>query len=180
MKPDKIKFCFYSMRSFEKLERFFQAMESDGYILKRKLPFYLFLFKKTKPKQVDYFLTYSPSGGSLSMLDLETRLKREYNASVLRKGGFLSPSIYRICDTNQDLSLLKKERNSVLKQICVKQILISLIGGALIELPFLIFKNYMSENWALHWLIHIPILQVLLYNLLSYFMLKRKCRVQKN
>lgn len=170
----KLKFCFYTMRSFEKVEHFLENMENQGYILKRKVLFYLFLFKKTKPKHVNYFLSFSPSGGSISMHDLETRLKGELHAAILLKGNFFFPSIYRICDTNKDLLPFKKERNSILKQICVHQIIISLIGGLLIEFPFIVFKEFISGNWALHLLLHIPVLHVLLYNLVSYIVIRKK------
>lgn len=175
----KWKFCYYTMLNYEKVERFLSKMESEGYILDSRRFFYFFKFRKIKPKQVDYFLTFSPSGGSISMYDVEHCLKSECGAALVVSNAFQAPAIYRVCDLNKDLHSLRSSRNSILRQIYLRQSIGCFCATTFWELLFFVLKNYISENWIAHLLLTIPVFVFAVYNLIGYFTLRLKLNIGK-
>ena len=169
-----LKFCYYTVLNYEKVEHFLSEMESKGYILVDKTFLYIFKFKNTTPKKANYFLTFSPSGGSFSMYGLEKRLKSECGANKIIKNKFQSPGIYRICDTDKKMYRFKKMRNLLLRTMCINQSIFAFIAFLFFEFTFFVAKNCFIKNYLLHLILTIPILAFSVYNLICFFVLKNK------
>lgn len=175
----KWKFCFYTVSSYEKVESFLSNMEQEGYRVENRRYQYFFIFTKSKPKKVNYFLTYSPLGSSLSMYDLENNLKGNIGASQAVKEGFEAPGIYRICKTDEDLIPLRRERDFILKKHCINKCVALFLSGVVLETIFIIYKESII-NWWMHLLLSLPILISSIYYFIEMCIIKKKMRFVMN
>lgn len=172
----KYKFCFYTVSNFEKVEKFLSVMEENGYRVDKIHCNYFYSFIKVKPKKVHYFLTYSPLGSSLSMYGLEMKLKEKkaFNSSLLIKEKFESPAVYRICNIEEDLSILKNQRNNILRKICISKGLSSFFGLVLIEFLFILSKQIFTESCLLCLLFTFPLVCFSMHYLTQFLLLSKK------
>ena len=172
----KYRFCFYAISNFEKAEHFLSSMEENGYRVNKICFNFFYSFIKVKPKKVNYFLTYSPLGSSLSMHILEMQLKgnKAFNSSLLIKEKFESPAVYRICNIEEDLSILKNQRNNILRKICISKGLSSFLGLVLMGFLFVPSKQIFMGNWLLCLLLTFPLVYFLMYYLIQFLLLSKK------
>lgn len=172
----KWKFCFYTAANYEKAELFLAKMEIDGYRLEKRRLIYFFKFKEASKKDVKYFLIYSPVGSNVTMYDLEMQLQKEYNASIVVEQGLEAPKIYRICNTDKQLSSIKNKRNILLKRECVNKCVTTFLFALVMEFLFITFKGHIGNNWLIHLALTLPIAAFSIYNFIDFLLLSRKNR----
>ena len=85
-------FFYYTLWSFENVERKLQNMELAGWRL-TNVCLYWFKFVKARPRNVRYFLIHSIPK-DFGMIPCETKLKCEFNADPVCRDHYIQ--IYRI------------------------------------------------------------------------------------
>lgn len=169
-------FCLYTAINYQKVENFLTNMEGKGYRLEKRVLNYFFKFKEKSAKKVNYFLTYSPAGGNVTMHDLEMRLRGEYNASIVVEQGFEAPRIYRICNTDKPILAIKKERDCSLKRICVDKFITELLFAIFMELVFVILKSDFGRDWPIHFVATLGIIFCSAYHFIQSIILARRIK----
>ena len=108
---------FWTKHNASKLEQFLSEMESKGYILEKIFFIYFLKFKPCALKKSVYFATFEcASISAFPMMDKNMSLARDYKGIKVVNGGLFSPTIYRICIENPDLSMLELQRKEILKK----------------------------------------------------------------
>ncbi len=120
-------FFYYTLWSFENVERKLQNMELAGWRL-TNVCLYWFKFVKARPRNVRYFLIHSIPK-DFGMILCETKLKCEFNADPVCRDHYIQ--IYRIPNAEGNFYDLEKFRNIYLRRVCRWNMLISFLFFAL-------------------------------------------------
>ena len=130
---------FWTKHNASKLEQFLSEMESKGYILEKIFFIYFLKFKPCALKKSVYFATFEcASIFAFPMMDINMSLARDYKGIKVVNGGLFSPTIYRICIENPDLSMLELQRKEILKKGDIIGIVMSCFCIIMTTLVFLL------------------------------------------
>lgn len=140
-----LKFLFYTISAYDKLEDRLIAMEAAGYRTDRVTCNYFFHFKRAKPRKTAYFLTYQfPKEAALNNLELE--LAKEYHANPV-KCSCSTISLWRICVPFTEEARFERERRDYFLHVVKQQMLLSCFFWCCFAL--LIFFSLRPEiDWA--------------------------------
>ncbi len=119
------KFLFYPIWNLNKPEKFLQNMEHNGLRLERVVFRYFFVFKRCKPRDVHYFLSFS--GMKLyDILELEHQLRRDLLAVPVASEWSVSLRVFRLPNSKVDLRLYDMSRKRYLQKILLHRGLLCL------------------------------------------------------
>ena len=123
------RFIFFPMWNYRALEARLLLFEEQGWRLEKILFSYIFVFKKSKPKKVDYvFYNWMAKDGrrdlSQMMIDYELKMLSVHNATRIRtKSTYYH--VYRITNQNSNLSEYKAFRSEYFNHVLFQYLLIS-------------------------------------------------------
>ena len=115
------KFIPFPLWKIEKIEKYLEEMEQDGYRLEKIKYSHFFYFKKSESKQMRYFISLKSFRG-ISMGSYDYSLLSTHNANPV-ESKMCSYTMYRTRDSEEDLWLLYAAR--------LEHIRIKLLGSAL-------------------------------------------------
>ena len=115
---------FQPIWKFEEIEKQLTSLEENGWRLDKIKGFRCFEFVKSKPKTVQYFLTYSITREKLNMNLIENTLVQKFNANEIRGtllDGLGGTSVFRI--TKQaELTEQLNNRDIILQHYLFKKV----------------------------------------------------------
>ena len=176
---------FQPIWKFEEIENQLKVLEENGWRLNRIKGFRCFEFVESKPKQVQYFFTYSMVKETSNMYPIENALAQKFNATQI-KGNFFEglgiTSIFRITKTEQ-LNEQKLNRDIILHHYLFKKFIFGIVILLLLFLPLLIgailnlekLLNDMNPFYYVFFSVVI-ILSVVysIYNFIGFIYMKKK------
>ena len=122
------KFFFFPVWKAEKIEQKLSCLEQEGWRLTKGAAPFLFCFTQSKPKETQYFLTYSDTK-ELGMWNIEHYLKSKLNADELKNFSFglmTTVNVYRITQST-NLEKPRFYRNIYLQHYVLMRILLFLV-----------------------------------------------------
>lgn len=131
----RMKFFFYPRWNCERAEAMLEQMEARGFRLEKIKFHWFFFFKSAKPKNTRYLLTYSQPGED-EMWQEEMKIKRDFFGEQITEPRMFAPNVFRICNTDIDLTEFKRRRDGYIKKMLFRRMLYSL---AFMLLPLLMF-----------------------------------------
>jgi len=164
------KYIFFPLWKIEVLEKKLSEMEQKGYRLENIKFSYCFFFKKSTPKEMNYFLSYkSFRGQSMSYADYALE-SRHYANLIKSKMCFFN--LYRTKEQKEKLSLLYEARLDYIKRILLEKALTSFFIT-------IIFTNLFFLSLMKAWLaIALAVISACLttYYMIGYNKQKIKCK----
>ena len=131
---------FQPIWKFEEIEKQLAALEESGWRLDKIKGFRCFEFVKSKPKTVQYFLTYSITREKLNMNLIENTLVQKFNANEIRGtllDGLGGTSVFRI--TKQvELTEQSDNRDIIIQHYLFKKVVFGIILFFLLFAPLAI------------------------------------------
>lgn len=115
-----VKFFYYTLWTCERLECFLDKMEQNGYRLESVVFRYLFCFKKTTPKCVQYVYSFSFLK-DIEMYQHERKLRQVYGANLISSKYSVGTRIHRITDVNAEFLLFQLQRNNYFRRILLQK-----------------------------------------------------------
>lgn len=131
---------FQPIWKFEEIEKQLTALEENGWRLDKIKGFRCFEFVKSKPKTVQYFLTYSITREKLNMNIIENSLVQNFGANQI-KGTLLEglggTSVFRI--TKQaELTEQSDNRDIIIQHYLFKKVVFGIILFFFLFVPLVI------------------------------------------
>ena len=164
-------FYFYPLWQIEKIEKYLEEMEKQGYRLQEVKHYYFFKFRKSPAKNVQYIFYYTfLNDFHIVHFNMQQQIKGQFLGDTISK----DPNIYRICDTTADLSHIKSFRKQYLKKVLLQKIVLTSIF--ILPSIALIFQRSMEINLKEIFLgaVGIVSLFILVYYLIGIFILMKK------
>ena len=131
---------FQPVWKFEEIEKQLTSLEENGWRLDKIKGFRCFEFVKSKPKTVQYFLTYSIAREKLNMNLIENTLVQKFNGNEIRGtllDGLGGTSVFRI--TKQaELTEQLNNRDIILQHYLFKKVVWGIIFFFLLFAPLVI------------------------------------------
>lgn len=118
------KFIYFSLWEIEHIEHILEQMEKEGYRLINVRYSYLFEFKNSKTKEMNYFFSYKSFRGP-SMVNCDYALESEHNAHKI-DSKLSYYTMYRVKEDKNKLSLLYDVRMDYIKGILLSRMITSL------------------------------------------------------
>lgn len=170
------KYKYFTLWEIEALEKFLKEMEQDGYRLDKVKCSYCFYFKKTTPKEVNYFLSYKPvRGNRLGMCECD--LGADYNANIVEsKMSFYK--MYRTKVSKEKLLFFYEVRMDCIRVTLLERALTSLFLALLFLIIFFaeIFTTPSVQSCCVIGMFVTIFICVTSYYFLGYFKQKNKCK----
>lgn len=131
---------FQPIWKFEEIEKQLTALEESGWRLNKIKGLRCFEFVKSKPKTVQYFLTYSITREKLNMNIIENSLVQNFGANQIKGTllqGLSGTSVFRI--TKQaELTEQLNDRDIILQHYLLKKVVLGIILFLLLFVPLAI------------------------------------------
>ena len=131
---------FQPIWKYDEIENELANLEEKGWRLNQIKGFRCFEFVESKPKQVQYFFTYSMVKEKSNMYLIENTLAQKFNATQI-KGDFFDglgiTTIFRITKTEQ-LNEQKLNRDIILHHYLFKKFILGIVILLILLLPLLI------------------------------------------
>ncbi len=169
------KIIFFHLWEIESLEKHLENMEQDGFRLENIKYSYCFYFKESKPKQMQYFLSYNSKVPSMGSCDYA--LESKHNANQI-KSKLCSFTIYRTKEPKENLSFLYEVRLDYIKAKLFEKALTSLFVTILflaISFATKITQSTSNGFWIINTVIAICG-YLTVYYFYGYFKQRSKCK----
>lgn len=138
------KLLFCSLCDVEKTERILHNYELNGWRLKNVKFSLLFEFVESKPKDVEYIITYDITNDNRkTMYEYEHKLLSEHSANEIPTE-FCGIYVYRVTGSNRDFDELKAYRKKYFTHVIFQRMLISIVFFILAL--FLLFTSYKVKD----------------------------------
>lgn len=166
------KFFFYSLWNCEKVEKFLNQMEQEGFRLEIVFANYFFQFKKSSPKTVEYVYSYAFLKNAELYHD-ESEIRRVYNADIIPTRLFSNTRIHRITKLNdiklyEDLKTFNFVRDVYFRKGLIQRavLLVMLIIGSA--------SAYLKFCWSIFLYISILLLCLIIYSAYGCIVLSKR------
>jgi len=170
------KFVFFPLWKIEKVERYLESMEQNGYRLEKVRYSHYFYFKKSEPKQMSYFISYNSFRGK-SMGSCDYFLLSNHGALPIQTH-MCYYTLYSTKKRKEDLLLLRGARMDYIKSKLLEKALTALFVAMLILAPCLAaiitqtsYKEICLFSPLLGFCVYLAV-----YYLYGYFKQKSKCK----
>ncbi len=142
------KFIYFPLWKIDELEKTLEEMEKQGYRTVYVKNSYWFYFKKSRPKEVSYFLSYiSPRGQNMMSCDYAISSNHKGHP-VNNKSSYYK--LFRTTELKSELVLLYGIRDDFIKHVFLQKIFISLFMLLLLSLVtfagIMTTKNFTTLN----------------------------------
>jgi len=124
------KIIVFPQWNYEYAEKKLEQMERLGYRLEYMCLCWLFIFRKSSPRNVRYIFTYSLPK-ECGMLDCEYELRRRCKANKVPASCCFFSQIYRITDLEQDVQMILNFRSRYLIRALLQKIFLTGFYGML-------------------------------------------------
>jgi len=131
---------FQPIWKFKKIEKQLTALEESGWRLNRIKGLRCFEFVKSKPKTVQYFLTYSITREKLNMNIIENSLVQNFGANQIKGTlleGLSGTSVFRITK-QEELTEQSDNRDIIIQHYLFKKVVFGIILFFLLFAPLAI------------------------------------------
>ena len=131
---------FQPIWKFEEIEKRLTALEESGWRLNKIKGLRCFEFVKSKPKTVQYFLTYSITREKLNMNIIENSLVQNFGANQIKGTlleGLSGTSVFRITK-QEELTEQSDNRDIIIQQYLFKKVVFGIILFFLLFAPLAI------------------------------------------
>ncbi len=158
------KFIFFPIWKIDELENTLKEMENQGYRLDYIKYSYWFYFKESKPKEMNYFLSYKSFRGQ-SMDNCDSAIESNHNGHIINHT-YSYYRIYRSTDKSDNLKLLYGVRQDYILHIISEEFFIALFIFSIsfivslltmkindtVSMIFMLFLSFISLFFTIYYL----------------------------
>lgn len=167
------KFIYTPLWNIEQTEKILAEMEANGYRLDRVKYNHWYYFKETKPKYINYFLSYKTYIGE-DMGTYDYSLVSQYHAQEINET-FSSYTIYRTSVKREKLNFIIGARMDYIKSVILRNIFINLI--ILAPLLFVFILSDILYQKVLFGILSFVMILSTLYMIYGYVKQKKKIKI---
>ena len=169
-------FKYFPLWKIDDIERFLESMEQKGYRLEKIKHSYFFYFKKSSPKQMNYFISCKSFRGQ-SMGHCDYALLSKHRAHPI-ESAMCFYTMYRTKECKENLSLLYEVRLEYIKASLFENFLTALFLAIFFSIPLfasLIFQSNNQRIWFFGVIIGICVCFAIYY-FYGYLKQRKKCK----
>ena len=169
-------FKYFPLWKIEDIERFLESMEQQGYRLEKIKYSYFFHFKKSSPKQMNYFISDKSFRGK-SMGNCDYALLSRYRAHPI-ESTMCFYNMYRTKECKENLSLLYEVRMDYIRANLFERFLTALflaIFFSILLFASIIFQSNNQGLWIFGVIIGICVC-LTIYYFCGYLKQINKCK----